>query len=107
MATRAEQFRAQVQRSSKKKAKRSVQPKAPARSDRAGRKLTRTSSKSSYALEQPAADGRRSRKSTRGSSNRAKPDTNFNLREALIKGSPEARFRKAKAKRTRVRSSKS
>jgi hypothetical protein len=59
-----------------------------------------------YAFESPAADGRRSRKSTRSSANRSKPDTNFNLRESLVKGSPEARFRKARAKNTRVRGSK-
>lgn len=63
-------------------------------------------SKAAYAFESPAADGRRSRKSTRGSANRSKPDTNFNLRESLVKGSPEARFRKARAKNTRVRGSK-
>jgi hypothetical protein len=57
--------------------------------------------KATYALED-TANGRVSRKSTRKSANRAKSDTNFNLRENLQKGSPTARFRKASA-RTRGR----
>jgi hypothetical protein len=94
-----------VERRSKSEAKRPVKPKV-ARPDQKAAQLRGAPSNASYALELPAADGRRSRKSTRGSANRAKADTNFNLREAMVKGSPEARFRKAKAKRTRVRSSK-
>jgi hypothetical protein len=105
MATRAEQFRTQVERRSKNETKRSIKPKTSRPAQKA-RRLPGAPSNASYALEPPAADGRRSRKSTRGSANRAKTDTSFNLREALVKGSPEARFRKAKAKRTRVRSSK-
>jgi hypothetical protein len=106
MATRAEQFRTQMQRESTREAKRSPQTRKPPRGDAAVTKPRRTPRHASYALELPAADGRRSRKSTRDSANRAKPDTSFNLREALVKGSPEARFRKANAKRTRVRASK-
>jgi len=106
MATRAEQFRTEEQRRSKRKAARSAsmknKPKKASRPKRPGAAPRHAS----YAFEPPAADGRRSRKSTRGSANRAKPDTNFNLRESLVKGSPEARFRKARAKNTRVRGSK-
>jgi len=105
MATRAEQFRTEEERHPKRKA---VQPR-PAKEKRVtkGRHAgpSTVANKATYALESPAADGRRSRKSTRGSANRAKPDTNFNLRESLVKGSPEARFRKARAKKTRVRGS--
>jgi hypothetical protein len=102
MATRAEQFRTQEERQSKRKA---AQPR-PAKEKRATKGHhagpSAVADKATYALEAPAADGRRSRKSTRGSANRAKPDTNFNLRESLVKGSPEARFRRARAKKTRV-----
>ena len=37
---------------------------------------------------------------------RARPDTNLNLREDRVKGSPEARFRKARARDVRVRGSR-
>lgn len=59
--------------------------------------------KASYALETPSRRGKASRKSSRASANRAKPDTNFNLREEMVKGSPESRFAKARAKSARVR----
>jgi hypothetical protein len=107
MATRAEQFRTEEQRQSNRKTARPSQAKKrPAIAERsAGSRAV--PSNASYAFERPAADGRRSRKSTRDSANRAKPDTNLNLRESRVKGSPEARFRKQRAKRTRVRGSKS
>ena len=104
MATRAEQFRTQAERQSAPKKKRPVKPKMT-RADQAKARLPHTMKSASYALEQPAADGRRSRKSSRSSANRAKPDASFNLREQLVKGSPEARFRKSKAANTRVRGS--
>jgi hypothetical protein len=56
----------------------------------AGRKAT-------YALEDRTS-GRPSRKSTRKSANRSKPDASLNAREALQKGSPAARYRKARAR---------
>jgi hypothetical protein len=104
MATRAEQFRTEEQRHSKRKKARPQPTKKKTAAE--GRPAQpRRAAHATYALEAPAADGRRSRKSTRGGANRAKPDTNFNLRESLVKGSPEARFRKARAKKTRVRGS--
>jgi len=89
MATRAEQFRNQEQRLSKGET-----PPAKKRAPKGGQlaKPRAVPSNATYALEASAPDGRRSRKSTRASANRAKPDTNFNLRESLVKGSPEAAF---------------
>jgi hypothetical protein len=107
MATRAEQFRAETQRRSsvpKKKAKRSP---APPRAKGTARSVQHAAKKASYALESSAPDGRRSRKSTRGSANRMKTDSALNIRESLIKGSPEAKFRKARAQGVRVRGSRS
>jgi hypothetical protein len=63
----------------------------------------RAGAKAGYALERPSSAGKSSRKSTRGSANRAKPDTNFNLREEMVKGSPESRFRKAQTRAVVVR----
>jgi hypothetical protein len=103
MATRAEQFRTEEQRDSNRRAARPHQAKTKRATKGRHAGPSAVANKATYTLESPAADGRRSRKSTRGSANRSKPDTNFNLREALVKGSPEARFRKARAKNTRVR----
>jgi len=55
-------------------------------------------------LESNHGGGRPSRRSTRKSVNRTKPDTAFNAVEELTKSSPEARFRKARAQASRVRS---
>ena len=106
MATRAELFRIEEMRHSKGKAARPTQKKKPPLvTDERSARARPVPSKAAYALESPAADGRHSRKSTRGSANRLKTDTNLNLRESLVKGSPEARFRKARAKSSRVRRS--
>ena len=105
MATRAEKEHANKQR-------RGPTPKAQKR--RAARKERRekfeslhptrhAGAKASYAIERPSKEGRASRKTTRDSANRAKPDTNFNLREEMVKGSPESRFRKARTQAARVR----
>jgi hypothetical protein len=106
MATRAEQFRTEEQRHAKPKATRPAQAKKKRTTEGRLAGARDVPGRATYAFESPAPDGRRSRNSTRGSANRAKPDTNFNLRESLVKGSPEARFRKARAKHTRVRGSK-
>jgi len=105
MATRAERDHASQQKRG---------PTAKAKKRRAARKGRRekfesphptahAGAKASYAIERPSMKGRTSRKSTRDSANRAKPDTNFNLREEMVKGSPESRFRKARAQAGRVR----
>ena len=76
MATRAEQARSAAERShAKKKAAAPAKPKS-----------ARASSK--------RRDARKAR---------TKPDTNLNLREEMVKGSPDQRYRKARAKGSRVR----
>lgn len=106
MATRAQQFRANDQRKQSAKAKptrsasstRSPRPDASQRTEHARKKAT-------HALEITPPGKRPTRESTRGSANRMKPDTAFNLTESKVKGSPEARFRKARAAALRVRGS--
>ncbi len=107
MATRSEQSRAEEQRSRRaansgtKKTGGSKPGVAPrdrsASKEHAGKKAT-------YALEAPI-EGRPSRKSTRKSANRSKPDSGMNIREALQKGTPEAKYRKARAGSVRARGS--
>jgi hypothetical protein len=97
MATRAERFRAQDERSPEKK-KRKAGPtgahpahdahkRKNATSKRAGRKAT-------YALERTKANARPSRKSSRKSANRSKPDTNFELRQERKTNAPSSRHRR-------------
>ena len=108
MATRAERFHADEQRTTEDTAT-AQQNKSRSRPGAPPAKRTRAKKhaekKASYALETGDGGSRPSRKSTRKSANRSKPDANLNLREALQKGSPEARFRKERARRTRVRAS--
>jgi hypothetical protein len=108
MATRAEARHAEDQRHgitprAKKRAKarktRAEKLGKPHESGHAG-------AKASYAREAPSIGGRASRKSSRSSANRSKPDTNLNLREERDKRSPENRFRKARARGSRVRGSR-
>jgi hypothetical protein len=65
--------------------------------------LPYTAKKATYGIEPCADEHRPSRKSTRGGANRIKPDSGFNLREQLIKGSPESRSRRSQAQSLRVR----
>jgi hypothetical protein len=65
--------------------------------------LPYTAKKATYAIEACQDDHRPSRKSSRGGANHIKPDSAFNLREQLIKGSPESRSRRAQARALRVR----
>jgi hypothetical protein len=89
MATRAEWFRYQQERSGPKKPK--AEPKVPRGgvpaphnlSDRAGRKAA-------YALED-SPGARPSRKSTRKASNRQKTDAKFRLKRATHEGRPPER----------------
>jgi hypothetical protein len=103
MATRAEQYRADAQRRNGKGKKKKLRPgrskpgAPPGSRSRASKHAAR---KATYALE---TSPRRSRKSTRKSANRAKPDTAFNVREEMTKGSPEMRAAKARARATRPR----
>jgi hypothetical protein len=103
MATRSEQFRANEQR---KPSKRTTPSGSTARRPSASSRPTEHArKKATYAFESTLAGQRPSRKSSRGSANRAKPDASLNILESLVKGSPEARFRKASAKGKRVRGS--
>jgi len=106
MATRSEQFRANEQRKHAKNAKpvRAAAARRP-QTDETSQRTEHARKKATHALEITAAGKRPTRKSTRGSANRAKPDTTFNLVESLVKGSPEARFRKANARSLRIRGS--
>jgi hypothetical protein len=105
MATRSEQKHADEQRRGardtkpNKRVNRSKPGSAPADRLRSKKHAKR---KATHAIE-PDRKGRPSRESTRKSANRSKPDTNLNLRENMVKGSPEARFRKADAASDRVR----
>jgi hypothetical protein len=104
MATRAERFHANEQRTGKTR-----EPMRPGRtkpglpSEVRSRAKAHAARKALYALEE-TADGRRpSRKSTRRSANRAKPDATLNGIEELRKGSPQSRFRKEQARAARPR----
>jgi hypothetical protein len=105
MATRSEQQHAEEQRrgprdtKKNKKANRSKPGSAP--KDRK-RGKTRAGGKATHALE-PKRAGRPSRESTRKSANRAKGDSSLNHTEEMKKGSPDSRFRKASAGKSRVR----
>jgi len=104
MATRAEQFRADEQRKhkgSKSTAKAAKAAKAVKRAPTAD-----ASQRTEHAPRKATPGQRPTRKSTRGSANRAKGDATLNLVESLVKGTPEARFRKADAQTMRVRGSK-
>jgi hypothetical protein len=105
MATKAEQQRAAEQRRgpTSKKRRRAAAKKKRAEKLGAAHATKHAGKKASYALEGPSKEGKASRKSTRGSANRSRPDTNMNLREEMTKGSPESRFRKARAKSAHVR----
>jgi hypothetical protein len=107
MATRSQQFRAEAQRRKSAPKAKSKRSPAPVREKGTVRSDQHAGKKASYALEASAPDGRRSRKSTRGSANRMKTDATLTLRESLVKGSPEAKFRKSRAKSVRVRGSRS
>lgn len=93
MATRSETFRSAQERThkpnkaAKKRASRAnhdPRGRATHENRRAGRKAT-------YALEPRVASKRPSRKSTRKSANRAKPDTNMNLRSERRQDSARSR----------------
>ncbi len=108
MPTRAEELHTQQQRRGPTT---KARKRAAAKKQRSEKFVTphltkHAGKKAAYALERPSKAGRASRKSTRNSANRAKADTNLNLREEMTKGSPESRYRKARASRVRVRGSR-
>ncbi len=106
MATRAQQFRADAQRTGAakaKKAKRAKGSKPGIPKAARSRAKKHAEKKATYALEPTPAKGRPARKSTRSSANRAKADAGLTGREQLRKGTPEAKYAKSRAKGTRVR----
>ena len=103
MATKAEQFHSDAQRTHGKGTKKShISGKKPKKAAWSHDKQ-RAGSKATHALEDVAPGTRPSRESTRGSSNRAKPDAAFNLTEETKKGSPTNRARQSRAKGAKVR----
>jgi len=107
MATRSEAARARSERHGLTPRARKLAKARKTRAEklRAAHESKHAGAKATWARERPSLEGRASRKSTRKSANRAKPDTNLNLREERVKGSPESRFRKARARNSRVRGS--
>jgi hypothetical protein len=104
MATRAETYRARVERSPKPngKRKRRVSMKKPKKGAWSHEKH-HAEVKATHAYE-PSAPGKRpSRESTRASANRSKPDAAFDVTQEVRKGAPEVRARKERARATRVR----
>ncbi len=106
MATKAEEFHAEQERAAQKKNR-----KRADRTKRSAAKKTRThaegrvAEKATYALEKTAEGKRPSRKSSRKSANRSKADASFNITEERKKTSSDARFRKDRAAKARVRGS--
>jgi hypothetical protein len=99
MATRAERYRSDAERTGRAQRKATRKPRKGTWShDKA-----HAASKATHALEE--SSGRPSRESTRGSANRAKSDTAFNLTEEKRKGAPQAVARRGRARRSRVRGS--
>jgi hypothetical protein len=105
MATKAERAREEDERA-KGQAKTAKAKKTAAKKAAPARAKGRTAGKATYAYE-PPRPGKPSRKSSRKSANRAKPDVGLTATESTKKGSPEARFRKARDGATRVRGSSS
>lgn len=99
MATKAEQFKAENERTHKPKAgirpKRS-KPGAPAAARTKDKK--HAAKKATYALEETDAK-KPTRKSTRKTANRSKADSARNITEQVKKDSPTARARKSAAKK--------
>jgi len=108
MATKAEQFRSQQERSPTKRRGKGRKPhKAQKKPKKGGwsHEKHHADVKATHAFEATAPGKRPSRKSTRGSANRAKPDAALNINEENRKGAPEQRARRARVKGTTVRGS--
>src|SRR6186997_2882598 len=96
MATQAEQKHAEDQRRVRRAKTRAGRTKPGVAPAERSRDKAHAGKKASYALDESSSK-RPSRKSTRKGANRSKPDASLNIREALVKGSPEARYRRARA----------
>ena len=100
MPTRSEQFHADAQRHPSKKSKKKASAHA-AKKARVKRKLkahanAHAGKKATFALEPHAKGARPSRKSTRKGANRAKNDTNIEIRSEHAKATPTSRYRGGK-----------
>jgi len=93
MATKAELFRYEVERSGQKKQKRPVRPRG--RTDGSGADMphnasARAGKRAPYALE--LSGGRPSRKSSRKAANRQKNDVQFRMKKRAGEARPESRL---------------
>lgn len=100
MPTRSEQFHANEQRHASKKSKKKASQHTTKKS-RVKRKLNahknvHAGKKATFAFEPHTPGARPSRKSTRGSANRARSDTNIELRSERTKATPTSRYRGGK-----------
>ena len=98
MATKSEAFRASEQRRGRGAKTRPGRTKPGVAPEERSQDKEHAAKKATYALEVSATTSERpSRKSTRKSANRSKTDAALTSREALQKGTPEQRYRKAHA----------
>jgi hypothetical protein len=104
MATKAEEFHAEEERAAQKKNRKRAPKRGPVKKKQTHAE-GRVAEKATYALEKTAEGKRPSRKSSRKSANRSKADASFNITEERKKTSSDARFRKDRAAKTRVRGS--
>ena len=106
MATKAEKFRANEEKTGIKGRKPKRKSKKKPKKATWKHESHHADVKATHALEARPAKGKRpSRVSSRASANRAKGDASFERREEDKKTSPESRYRKASARKSRVRGS--
>jgi hypothetical protein len=107
MATKAQSFRAQVQREAHRpdpkaakagaRSRKAVPASALAEGHTAGRNVSKHAGRRGGAKLEDSANGKPSRKSTRGSADHTKP-SNLQLRETRKVSSPQARATQGKAR---------
>jgi hypothetical protein len=93
MATKAEQFRAAVERSRPEPMSHAGKRPRPKPT-----RATHLASKATFKREETVGRGRPSRKSTRKAANRVKPDANLERRQKRDTHSPETRARTARVR---------
>ncbi len=104
MATRAEQFHANEEKSGARGRKPKRRSKKKPKKSAWKHQSHHADVKATHALEPRPSKGKRpSRVSSRASANRAKGDSSFEHREEDKKTSPDSRYRKSSARRSRVR----
>jgi hypothetical protein len=97
MATKAEWFRYQAERSGPKLAKQ-PRKKAGPLAPKAHNESAKADQKALYVLEDVAKGARPSRKSTRKASNRQKTDVAFRMKSRNAQGEPKTRARRVGGK---------